>query len=138
MHVEARSRRSLPVLRLPPAGQRHQGGTPAPPAPTDLACRLVPVHSGHSKIEQDDLGRKRLGDLERLHPVVGGADVVPGELELQRQRLDGIDVVVGHQDAARTHDGRTLRFGSSARRTASQSRPASGRRTTSSVPWPGP
>ena len=46
-------------------------------------------------------GSKAFATVKRLDAVVGRTDVVTGKLELQRQRLCRIVVVVGHEDAPR-------------------------------------
>ena len=70
--------------------------------------------------------------------VVGGADVVAGELQLQRQRLGRVVVVVGDEDSLRLDRGnRRSALASDSERAASWVA-MTGSRTVNSAPRPGP
>lgn len=56
-------------------------------------------------VQEDDVGGKRIGGVERREPVVGHAYVVAPHLHERRERLGRVDVVVDHEDYER-HGGR--------------------------------
>ena len=62
------------------------------------------------RVEQDHLRGKRLRRFQGLQAVVRRSHIVPGQTQLQRQRLGGVAVVVGDQDPARTYLRRPLRI----------------------------
>ena len=99
--VEPGLRRSIAVLLLSPPGHGNQLRSPARGAQAELPRRFVAIHSRHPEIEQHDIGVERLRQRERLDAIMGRTNVVPCELKLQRQRLGGVVIVIGDENAQR-------------------------------------
>ena len=62
------------------------------------------------EIEQHDVRLEGLRQRQRLDAIVGGADLVARELELQRQRLCRVVVVVGDENPLRIDRGNRARL----------------------------
>ena len=67
-------------------------------------------HAGHHDVEDDDRPAALLGGLEGLRAVGAGDDRVARRLELDRDEVADVAVVVDHQDA-RAHAAPARRVG---------------------------
>ena len=97
--IEAGLVRAAAILVLAPAGQGDDGGPLQAGLAAEPAADLVAVHAGHADIEQDELG----AEVDRLaqggRPVVGHADLLPGQLQQHAQAHGRVNVVVHDQYA---------------------------------------
>ena len=108
MRVEAGLLRAQPLVRLPPAREGDHVGVLAPGFLADAPGHFVAADLGHPEIEDHDVGPELLGDGDGGLTVERVPDVVPRDLEQDRQALGRVAVVVHDQDPAR-RGGRTRR-----------------------------
>ena len=140
--VEPGLPRSAPVLFLAPAGQRHdQRPRELGPLP-QASGHLVAVHPRQADVQQDDVGAERRPP-PRAPPARRGRPRTSWPHEPRQQhgqaRRRRVRVVVHHQDAAGgAARGRSEPTAGSSDRPSRLVAAQGGRRTTNSLPRPGP
>src|SRR6185295_1353256 len=97
--VKAGGGAPVAVFLLAPAGDGNEQQVLSSGHLAEPSGDLVAVHSRHSNIENDHLGPKNSGFLERWRAAIGGADLLVGKPKQHGERVRGVHVVVHHEDA---------------------------------------
>src|SRR5918995_2266015 len=138
-HVRVRARREglrrLAILRERREDQDREPILASPRA--EPAGDLVAVDAGHHQVENREVDVSLGGDPERLLAVPGLRDFVAVTLERQRDELEDVRIVVGHQDERSDRHAATSSSAACASRTGSRTRivvPRPDALSTSTVP----
>ena len=97
--IESGIGRALLVIRLAPAGQRHQHQVAAPRRGANPARELVTVHARHADVEQRDVGLEGVQHFERLQAVKGHRHLAMLHFEQHPEAFGGVAIVIDHQHA---------------------------------------
>ena len=103
--VEACTARLVPVVGLPVTRQRHEPGGAATIARAQPPRHLVTVHLRQAYVDERDVGLQALGRFERRTRAIRRRDLVPFELEQQRERVGRVGAVVDDENAASAASG---------------------------------
>src|SRR5262245_25279413 len=85
------------ILLVAPAGECHKrepGWIFGPEPPGDL----IAIHSGHSKIEKDQIRLIGRYGFEGLHAAKGSLGIMPTQAKEHGQALGGIDIVIDDEN----------------------------------------